>query len=134
MQNPPLKDGWIRDVATGKPVDARKPEEAIRQLYEKELHDDYGYDYAQMDIEVSIQHGEAGNRKNKTEKANLVVYHTKTRIGGLNIRIFLASSKQNGPVGKKASSNYPAICPPRPASGASGRMAMKLSISIGMLK
>ncbi|WP_042688144.1 restriction endonuclease subunit M [Candidatus Glomeribacter gigasporarum] len=76
MQNPPLKDGWIRDVATGKPVDARKPEEAIRQLYEKELHDDYGYDYAQMDIEVSIQHGEAGNRKNKTEKADLVVYHT----------------------------------------------------------
>ncbi len=76
LQNTPLKEGLIRDVATGKPVDARKPEETVRQLYAKELHDDYGYDYAQMDIEVRIQRGEAGNRKNKTEKADLVIYHT----------------------------------------------------------
>lgn len=73
---PLLKEGFIRDTATGKPVDGRKPEEAVRQAYEKELYNDYGYDYAQMDIEVRIQRGEKNNRKNEKEKADLVVYHT----------------------------------------------------------
>jgi type I restriction enzyme M protein len=77
MKNTSLKNGFIHDTATGKPVDIRKPEESIRQSYEKELWDDYGYDYAQMDIEVSIQRGEKNNKKNKSEKADIVIYHTK---------------------------------------------------------
>lgn len=78
MNNILLRDGFICDTATGKPVDGRKPEEAVRQLYEKELHNDYGYEYAQMDIEVRIQRGERSNKKNKSEKerADIVVYQT----------------------------------------------------------
>ena len=47
-----MKDGYIEDRATKKTVDGRKPEEAVRQNYEKELNEDYGYAYEQMDIEV----------------------------------------------------------------------------------
>ncbi len=71
-----LKEGFIHDRATGKVVDGRKPEEDVRQAYEKELYDNYGYDYKQMDIEVYIQRGEKNNRKNKDEKerADIVIY------------------------------------------------------------
>ncbi|MDA8298712.1 MAG: N-6 DNA methylase [Deltaproteobacteria bacterium] len=74
--NNDLKEGYVSDGATGKPVDGRKPEEVVRQSYEKELCDNYGYDYAQMDIEVYIQRGEKNNRKNKDEKerADIVIY------------------------------------------------------------
>ena len=37
--NTELKQGYINDFATGKPVDARKPEEKVRQEYEKILHE-----------------------------------------------------------------------------------------------
>ena len=38
----PLRDGWGYDYATGKPLDMRKPEERVRQNYERSLHLDYG--------------------------------------------------------------------------------------------
>lgn len=78
MNSIPLRDGFIHDTATGKSVDGRKPEETVRQSYEKELHDGYGYEYSQMDIEVRIQRGEKNNQKNKNEKekADIVIYHT----------------------------------------------------------
>ncbi len=71
-----LKDGYILDRATGKPVDFKNPEEAIRQEYEEILYKDYGYDYSQMDIEVKIQRGEVNNKKNEKERADIVVYNT----------------------------------------------------------
>lgn len=55
--NVSLKDGYIYDFATNKPVDFRKPEEKVRQEYEKILYDDYFYNKEQLDIEVPIQLG-----------------------------------------------------------------------------
>lgn len=74
-----LKEGYILDRATGKTVDGRKPEEQVRQDYEKVLYEDYDYDYEQMDIEVAIQRGEARSKKNRTERADIVIYHTKDK-------------------------------------------------------
>ncbi len=80
MKDGELKDGYIADKATGKAVDGRKPEEAVRQEYEEVLHRDYDYDYAQMDIEVSIQRGEKNSKKNKNERADIVVYKTSNKV------------------------------------------------------
>lgn len=74
MENVTLKEGYIKDRATGKLVDVRKPEEPVRQNYEKELCEDYGYVYEQMDIEVPIQRGEKNSTKNKNERADIVVF------------------------------------------------------------
>lgn len=76
-----LKEGWGYDLATGKPVDKRKPEETVRQKYEKILHDDYGYDYAQMDIEVFIKRGSKPEPSGEIQGANqdradIVIYRT----------------------------------------------------------
>lgn len=73
-----LKEGYIFDLATSKPVDIRKPEEAVRQEYEKILHENYDYDFEQLDIEVNIQRGEINNKKNKEDKerADIVIYKT----------------------------------------------------------
>tara|TARA_Y100000310_G_scaffold90394_2_gene87661 strand:+ start:81 stop:2642 length:2562 start_codon:yes stop_codon:yes gene_type:complete len=76
-----LKEGWGYDRATSKPVDMRKPEEAVRQKYEQILHNDYGYDYSQMDIEVFIKRGSKVEPSGETEgynreRADIVIYHT----------------------------------------------------------
>jgi type I restriction enzyme M protein len=76
LQTETQKEGYIKDQATGKYVDGRKPEEKVRQEYEKVLNNDYDYDYARMDIEVSIQRGEKNSTKNKNERADIVVYKT----------------------------------------------------------
>lgn len=70
------RGGYAPDRATGKPVDMRKPEETVRQEYEKILNEDYGYDYAQMDIEVFIQRGSKQKPKNDKDRADIVVYKT----------------------------------------------------------
>lgn len=72
----PLRDGWGYDYATGRPLDFRKPEERVRQNYERSLHLDYGYDLARMDIEVHIQRGEHAGKRNALERADIVVYGT----------------------------------------------------------
>ena len=46
-----------KDYATGKLVDFGKPEEQVRQEYERILHDDFGYPKECMDIEVPIPMG-----------------------------------------------------------------------------
>jgi len=74
-----LKDGWGYDLATGKPVDMRKPEEAVRQKYERILHDDYGYDYKQMGIEVFIKRGSKHETTGEVDigikdRADIVIY------------------------------------------------------------
>lgn len=71
-----LKEGYDLDKITGKPVDIRKLEEKVRQEYEEILHKDYEYAYEQMDIEVAIQRGEKNSIKNKTERADIVIYKT----------------------------------------------------------
>lgn len=72
----PLRDGWGYDYATGRPLDFRKPEERVRQNYERSLHLDYGYGLARMDIEVHIQRGEQAGKRNALERADIVVYRT----------------------------------------------------------
>lgn len=59
------------DWATGKPVFLEKPEEQVRQEYEKTLCHDHGYPKAVMDIEVNIQRGSRSG-----EKADIVLYRT----------------------------------------------------------
>lgn len=63
MENSELKHGYISDFLTGRSVDFRKPEEKVRQEYEKILYDDYFYNKEQMDIEVSIQIGSAAKKQ-----------------------------------------------------------------------
>ena len=60
-----------KDFATGKPIDISKPEEEVRQEYEKTLHYDFQYPKACMDIEVVIRWG-----SNNKGFADLVVYKT----------------------------------------------------------
>lgn len=64
-----------KDLATGKKIYIEKPEEKVRQEYEKILYEDYEYSYEQMDIEVFIQRGERNSRSNK-ERADIVIYKT----------------------------------------------------------
>lgn len=72
----PPKEGYIFDLATGKPVDIRKPEEPVRQEYEKILNEDYDYDLGQMDIEVFIQRGSKTTPKGNMDRADITIYRT----------------------------------------------------------
>ena len=45
------------DLATGKLIDMSRPEEPVRQDFERLLLDDYGYDKSHLDIEVQIPRG-----------------------------------------------------------------------------
>lgn len=67
------------DYATGKPVDISKPEEGVRQAFEKILVRDYGYPKSVIDIEVPVQMG--SSRK----QCDIAVYATekKRRIVGI---------------------------------------------------
>ncbi|MCL4480277.1 MAG: N-6 DNA methylase [Candidatus Thermoplasmatota archaeon] len=73
----PPREGYIFDHATGKLVDGRKPEEAVRQEYEKILEEDYDYELSQMDIEVFIQRGSKTSPKSEKDRADIVIYKTK---------------------------------------------------------
>jgi len=66
----PRGDGRATDTATGKAI-GKNPEEAVRQQYERILHDEYGYKYASMDIEVPISRGSKRSTRNY---ADIVVY------------------------------------------------------------
>jgi len=72
-----LREGFVFDMATRKPVDIRKPEEKVRQEYEKILNEDYGYSYKQMDIEVFIQRGSKTKPKGKEDRADIVIYKSE---------------------------------------------------------
>ena len=76
-----LREGWGYDCATGKQVDMRKPEEAVRQKYEQILHEDYSYDYKQMDIEVYIKRGSRNEKGKNGERQNFV--YSKHRFSPL---------------------------------------------------
>lgn len=60
------------DFATGKPVNISKPEERIRQEYERVLVDDYDYPTSELDIEVSIPRGTGYF----PDKADIVIYRS----------------------------------------------------------
>lgn len=72
-----LKEGYGLDLATKKPLDMRKPEEPVRQEYEKILHEDYGYSFKQMDIEVSIIRGSKTKPRSPNDYADIVIYKTE---------------------------------------------------------
>lgn len=65
----------IKDFATGKLVDISKPEEEVRQAYERILVNDFGYPKSALDIEVGIQMG--SGRK----KCDIAVYDTDRKRG-----------------------------------------------------
>lgn len=67
----PRGDGRSTDTATGKAI-GKNPEEAVRQQYERILHDEYGYGYASMDTEVPIRRG--SKRESPHDYADIVVY------------------------------------------------------------
>ncbi|MEP0814108.1 MAG: N-6 DNA methylase [bacterium] len=91
-----------KDWATGKPIDLRKPEERVRQEYEMVLHRDYDYSKEQMDIEVYIQRGNSNSRKNRIERADLVIYKSTSpnerdqHLHILGIAEFKSPSKNTG--------------------------------------
>ena len=58
------------DFATGKPVDLDKPEESVRQEYERVLVESYGYPKGELDIEVRVPRGSGYF----PDKADIVVY------------------------------------------------------------
>ena len=69
MDDEPKGDGRTKDTATGKKI-SQKPEEAIRQQYERILNEDYGYPYGSMDIEAPIVRGS----QKQPEAADIVIY------------------------------------------------------------
>ena len=83
-----LQEGFILDKATGRPVDGRKPEESVRQEYEKILNEDYDYNYDQMDIEVFIQRGTKGKGKKDKDRADIVIFiRPQTRANVTRMKI-----------------------------------------------
>ena len=75
MTNEELKEGYVKDLATGKQF-RDTPEEKVRQDYEKVLYEDYDYDFEQIGVEVQIQRGEKNSKKNKNERADIIIYQT----------------------------------------------------------
>lgn len=61
-----------QDFATGKSVNLSKPEERVRQEYERVLVDDYGYLKNELDIEVSIPRGTGYF----PDRADIVIYRS----------------------------------------------------------
>ena len=61
------------DFATGKLVDLSRPEESVRQEYERVLVESYGYPQNELDIEVRIPRGSG----NFPDKADIVIYRSK---------------------------------------------------------
>ena len=64
----------IKDFATGKLVDIDKPEEKVRQEYERILVESYGYEKNRLDIEVKIPRGSGYF----SERADIIVYDSST--------------------------------------------------------
>ncbi len=73
-----LKEGYIRDLSSGKQL-RETPEEKVRQDYERVLYEDYDYEFGQMGIEVPIQRGEKNSKKNRNERADIVIYRTSDK-------------------------------------------------------
>ncbi len=65
--------GSDKDFATGKRVDLSKPEEQVRQEYERVLVEAYAYPASHLDIEVSIPRGSG----KFPDRADIVVYRSK---------------------------------------------------------
>ena len=65
-----------------------KPEELVRQWWIYRLRDSYGYDFAQLETEVSVKVGATESKK----KADIVVYSDKSKK---RARIFVEVKKPN---------------------------------------
>jgi len=65
----------MKDFATGKPINLNRPEEKVRQEFERILVNDYGYSKDDLDIEVLIQIG------SKSYPCDIAVYENKKIVG-----------------------------------------------------
>jgi type I restriction enzyme M protein len=83
-----LREGYISDYATGKPVKDR-PEEGPRQLFEKRLVEEYGYSKGQIEIEFMIQKG-----TREIGPADIVVFHDARRKTFDNIKIIVETKRK----------------------------------------
>ena len=94
------KKGYIVDYATGKWVKSR-PEEGPRQIFEKRLVGEYGYDKAQIEIEFLIQKG-----TRKIGPADIVVFHDSKRKTFDNIKIVVETKRKERNDGKEQLRSY----------------------------
>ena len=83
-----IKEGYVRDYATGKLVKQR-PEEGQRQILERRLVDEYGYSKDQIEIEFMIQKGTI-----KIGPADIVVFHDTKRKTFDNIKIIVETKRK----------------------------------------
>lgn len=85
-----MTEDFGKDFATGKRVDLSKPEETVRQDYERILHHDLGYPKSCIDINVSVQMG----RQKKF--SDIVVYDDSESRNIIGIIETKASGETNG--------------------------------------
>jgi len=81
------RKGKITDYATGKSVDD-KPEEQVRQLFEKKLVEEYDYSKGQIDIEFMVQKG-----SQKIGPADIVVFRDNRKTLD-NIHILIETKRK----------------------------------------
>ena len=94
------KKGYIVDYATGKWVKLR-PEEGPRQIFEKRLVGEYGYDKGQIEIEYLIQKG-----TRKIGPADIVIFHDPKRKTFDNIKIVVETKRKERNDGKEQLRSY----------------------------
>ena len=56
------------------------PEEIVRQEYIRILHQDFDYPLEHIEKEISIQRGNIQSKKNKKERADIVIYNDAKNI------------------------------------------------------
>jgi len=84
---PDAKDK-ILDFATGKLIED-KPEERVRQLFEKRIVEEYGYSKSQMEIEYLIQKG-----SHKIGPADIVIFRDNIKSFD-NLQIIIETKRQD---------------------------------------
>lgn len=90
------------DFATGKAIRADKPEEKVRQEYERVLVDDYGYRKLEIDIEVPIPRGSS-----QRDRADVVVYASaKGRDPSADILGIIETKRPGDTAGKAQLKSY----------------------------
>lgn len=92
----------VADFATGKPIDISKPEELVRQEFERILHEDHGYPRECMDIEIGIQMGSS------LRACDIAIYDTPKKEALIGIAEVKAPKNTTG---KDQLTSYMSACP-----------------------
>lgn len=90
IMNDSTKEPTSVDFATGRAINANKPEELVRQSFEKILVNDYEYKKEQLDIEVTIQMGSSRKR------ADIGIYDSPKKESLIGIVETKAKDKEKG--------------------------------------